>query len=414
MTAPLRILRVIPRYAPAWNFGGGVRFCHDLDLALAQRGFAIEVCTSDQIDEHRRASTLQENLGGIEIHRFPNPSNYLAGRLQWASYYPLGLRGALVEHAARASLIHVAEARGPHVRWAFTAARATGIPVVWSPFGGLAGGIGIRKPYRRVYDIVQRTRHFIRESRVLVAQGSHEAALFERLGARAAQVRVIRLGVDARRFYELPPRGEFRRTIGVAPDQPLVLFMGRFHPTKGLDVLLRAAAIARRTRPDLVVALVGWDHGALGTVQRLTRRLDLGDVVRVVPPVFGSASLQAYVDADVFAVAATVHEETSLAAMEALAAGTPCVLTRQCEVPDLERMGGGRVVECRPDAFAAGLVEVLSDRTRRTRALAARRTILATHSIQHVAAAFATLFNQVAGRQVAARSEPAITAGGSR
>lgn len=386
---------MIPRYVPAWSFGGGVRFCYDLDRALTERGFAVTVCTSDQIDTHRRARVPHETLDGIEIFRFSNPSNSLASRAPWMFYYPVGLRRALAEHAGRCRLMHVAEARGPHVRWAFEAARAAGVPIVWSPLGGLADGVGIRRPYRRLYDVVYRTRRLVTEARVLVAQSPHEALLLERLGARAAQVRIIGLGVDARRFRELPRPGTFRREIGVDAARPLVLFMGRFHPSKGLDILLKAAAIVRRTRPDLALALVGWDHGALRMVRRLSRRLGLEGAVNVVPPLFGNAAVQAYVDADVFAMPVRLYEETSLAAMEALAAGTPCVLSGQCEVPGLEAIGGGRVVDCEPAAFAAGLLAVLTDPDRKTAALNARREILASHSAAHVADTHAAMFREI-------------------
>ena len=396
-----RVLRVIPRYAPAWSFGGGVRFSYDLDSALSRRGFAITVCTSDQLDERRRTPTLQENIGGIDIHRFRNPSNRLASRLQWLAYHPVGLRRAVRAHAERCDVVHVAEARGPHVRWAFGAARAARIPIVWSPLGGLAEGVGLRKPYRRAYDLMHRTRQMVREVDVLIAQSSHEAEVLERLGAPAARIRVIGLGVAGERFHQLPARGEFRRRLGVDPGTPLVLFIGRFHASKGLDVLLKAVAIARRTRPDIAVALVGWDHGALRTVKHVSRDLGLDAALWIVPPLFGRDAVQAYVDADVFAVAATIYEETSLAAMEAVAAGTPCVLTHQCEIPGLQEMDGGIVTECEPGAFAAGLLAVLGDRGRALQTEAARRTILSSRSTEHVAAAYASVFRELGATEAA-------------
>lgn len=387
-----------------------MRFCYDLDRALTGRGFAVSVCTSDQIDGRRRAHQLHEECDGIEIHRFRNPSNYLAGRAQWAAYFPLGLQRALVEYGRRADVIHLAEARGPHVRWTFRAARAAGVPIVWSPFGGLAEGVGIRRPYRRLYDLVHRTRRHVARAAVLMAQSRHEAALLERFGARPEQVRILGLGIDARRFSDLPPRGGFRGAIGIDPARPLVLFIGRFHPAKGLDVLLKAAALVRRTHADVAVVLVGWDHGALGTITRLSRSLGLERHVIVVPPLFGEAAVQAYVDADVFAMPVRLQEDTSLAAMEALAAGTPCVLTRECEVPNLEAIGGGRVTACTPGSFAAGLVSVLCDPQRRERAQSARSAILRSSTTEHVADAYAALFREVASRRGSADARPSAAA----
>jgi glycosyltransferase involved in cell wall biosynthesis len=390
--SPIRVMRVIPRYAPAWKFGGGVRFSCDLDAALAERGFAITVYTSDQIDGRQRASRLDDGFGRIRIRRFRNPSNRLASSAQWLCYHPIGLKRALADDAPRFDVIHVAESRGPHVRWAFAAARAARVPIVWSPLGGLADGVGIRRPYRRIHDLVYRTRTMVTEATCLIAQSAHEAGVLERLGAEPSRVRCIGLGIDARRFRELPLRGKFRTAIGIGPERPLVLFVGRFHPSKGLDVLVRAAAVAKRTMPNLALVFVGWDHGALGDIRRLASRLGLEDTLTIVPPMFESDSVQAYVDADLFAMAAPIYEETSLAAMEALAAGTPCVLTHQCAVPGLEAMAGGTVTTCHPDAVAAAMTALLADPGRRGHAFAARRVLLDSHSVDRMADAYASLF----------------------
>ncbi|OFW03188.1 MAG: hypothetical protein A3I61_01435 [Acidobacteria bacterium RIFCSPLOWO2_02_FULL_68_18] len=409
MTQPIRILRVIGRYAPAWQYGGSVRYSHDLDAALARQGFSLTVYTSDQIDGSRRAPLRRETLGAVDVHRFPTPWNYAADRAQWLAMYPLGLRQALHERVTEFDLLHVTEGRAAHVRWAFDAARRAGVPIVWSPLGALADGVGLRRPYRRLYDRLHRTRRLMSEARIVIAQSPHEASVVERLGAWPSRIRIIGLGVDERAFQTLPPRGALRDGLGIGRSQPMILFLGRFHPAKGLDVLLRSVAIARRRYPDLQLVLIGWDDGALRTVERVARALDLGNALRILPPAFDRARLQAYVDADAFAASLTIYEETSLAAMEALACGTPCVLSRQCEIPGLEATGGGRVANCDPEAFAAALVAVLSDPARVAHAAAARRWILAAHAIDRVASAHAVAFREAVG---AAGDWPAGVAAG--
>lgn len=396
----VRVLQIVPRYAPAWKYGGTIRFPYDLNAALTERGFSLTVYTTDQIDEHRRSSSTRETINGIDVHRFRNPSNYVASKASWLGLWPLGLRARLHETLRQFDVVHVIESRGPHARWAFAAARTIGVPVVWSPLGTLAEGVGIRKPYRRVYDRVHSTSRLVREAYALVAQSPHEARVVEQMGASPAGVRLIGLGIDPRWFRELPARGQFREALGIAPSDPMVLFVGRFHPNKGLDVLLKASAILRRSHPQVRLVLIGWDHGALRTIRRLTRSLGLADAVTVLPPAFEIARIQAYLDADVFAVAATTHEETSLAALEAVATGTPCVLTRQCEIPGIEAMGGGLVTACHPEPFAAALRAVLEDPNHATRARFARRTILSMHTIQTRAAEYADLFREAAGAGV--------------
>ena len=411
MQRPIRILRVIPRYAPAWRYGGSVKFSYDLDAALVERGFSITVYTSDQIDEHQRSPRRFECIGDIEVHRFPNPLNNLASQAAWLGLYPIGLREALLETIGQFDLVHIAEARGAHARWAFASARAHGVHVVWSPLGGLAPGVGIRKPYRRGYDIVHDTPRLVREARVLIAQSAHEAAVFESLGAAPEQIATIGLGVDARWFRTLPARGLFRHTVGIDPGDPVVMFLGRLHPTKGLDVLLEACAIVKRERPALQIVLIGWDHGAMRTVRRVSRALGLQRAVHLLPPAFELARIQAYVDADVFAVAATAYEEASLAALEAVASGTPCVLTKQCEVPGLEA-GGALVTECDPQAFADGLSTMLADPHRVERARFARERVLATQTADRRAQVYAELFRDIVAASAEKRGQTGRVAAG--
>jgi glycosyltransferase involved in cell wall biosynthesis len=396
----IRILRVIPRYAPAWRYGGSVRFSYDLDCALLKRGFAVTVYTSDQIDEYQRSPVRQECLDGIDVHRFPNPVNYLASQAAWLGLYPVGLERALRATIGQFDVVHVTEARGAHARWACAAAHAAGVPVVWSPLGGLAPGVGIRAPYRRTYDVVHGTSRLVRNAALLIAQSAHEASVFQALGASPAQIRVIGLGVDHRWFRTLPPRGQFRYAVGIGAEDPVVLFLGRLHATKGLDVLLEACALVRNTWPRLQVVMIGWDHGALRMVRRISRSLGLTQALHVLPPAFEVARIQAYVDADVFAVASTTYEETSLAALEAVASGTPCVLTKQCEIPGIEAVGGGIVTECNPQAFAAGLRAVLA-RGRGVRAVRARNAILASQTADERADLYAEQFRTIADTRMA-------------
>jgi len=408
---PIRIMRVIPRYAPAWQYGGGVRFSCDLDAALADRDFAITVYTSDQIDGRRRTRRVEDAIGRIRIRRFRNLSNRLASSVQWLCYHPIGLRRALLDDAPRFDVIHVAESRGPHVRWAFAAARAGRVPIVWSPLGGLADGVGIRRPYRRIHDVVFGTRTMVKDANRLIAQSDHETAVLQQLGADPSQIARIGLGIDTRRFRDLPTRGKFRNALGIGPERPLVLFVGRFHPSKGLDVLVRAAAIAKRTTSNLALVLVGWDHGSLRDIRRLAGLLGLDDTLAIVPPMFGPDSIQAYIDADLFAMVPPIYEETSLAAMEALASGIPCVLTHQCAVPGFENTGAVTATACHPEEVAAAIAASLADPERRVRALAARRRILDSCSVEATADAYAVLLRGVVGRTIEPSTWTAVAVG---
>jgi alpha-1,6-mannosyltransferase len=129
------------------------------------------------------------------------------------------------------------------------------------------------------------------------------------------------LGVDTDVFRPQPADGSWRRRHGIAPDDIVLLYVGRFAPEKNLHLL--ADAVDRLGAP-YVLATIG--HGPV----RIS-----GTRVRVLPYEPGREALaRAYADANAF-VHAGDQETFGLAVLEALACGLPVVGCRRGGVGDL-------------------------------------------------------------------------------
>ena len=124
------------------------------------------------------------------------------------------------------------------------------------------------------------------------------------------------------------PAGRPRR------DPNLVLFVGRLHPEKGLELLLQAARIALRSHPALRFRVVGpWEPRLGGGGEAFRRRLEelaapLGAGVEFTGPVFEEAALAAHFAAAavfVYPSLAARGEASPVAPLEALARGCPVV-----------------------------------------------------------------------------------------
>lgn len=395
----MRVLQVAPRYAPAWAYGGGVRMSFELGKELVERGHRVTAFASDQLDERHRFEVLEERIDGVDIRRFPNRSHALAARFPFVFFRPRGLRAAIAALNGSIDVVHLFESRGPHVRWTAQLLPPQGIPFVWSAYGGLAGGVGIRRLYRGAYDRVYDTRGAVQAAAGLIAQTPHERDVYRGFGAKDDRIRLIPLGVNWDEFAQLPELGGFRSRIGVGDRAKIILFVGRIHPTKGLELLLQAFALARRQVAEAHLVAVGWDHGHLTTVRGLSRSLGVANAVTFCAPIFGADRLAAYVDADVFAITPPVFEETSLAALEAAASGTQCVLTRQCEILGLEASGAGRVVEYDREAIAAALIESLQPGVRERRGRQARAMVATRFTSSAVAREHERFYEEVLARQ---------------
>ena len=99
----------------------------------------------------------------------------------------------------------------------------------------------------------------LRGATVVISAGGYPLAEAERAVARALPATNVPPGVDVERFRPLTPaqRRDTRSRLGLPPDGVVVLGLSRLVPRKGFDIVLRAAARLRASRPELVVAIVG-------------------------------------------------------------------------------------------------------------------------------------------------------------
>jgi glycosyltransferase involved in cell wall biosynthesis len=135
----------------------------------------------------------------------------------------------------------------------------------------------------------------------------------------------------------------------------LMLFLGRLHPIKGLDLQLEALTRLVKKNPRLMWILIGPDDGEWERMQRQIKVRALESHVRWLGPMMGQERLTALADADVV-VQTSFYECHSMTVGEAMAVGTPLVITDTVNRPEVEQVGAGRVVN-RDSAELAGAIE---------------------------------------------------------
>jgi glycogen(starch) synthase len=168
-----------------------------------------------------------------------------------------------------------------------------------------------------------------------------------------------------------------------------LLFIGYWKEVKGIDVLLRAVARLRESRPDISLRLIGQAGNA--ELDRRWRSLatDLGiaDAVSFEPPQGRAGVAAALRRADVF-VHASRRETFGVVAAEALAAGLPVVAADSGAVPEIVGRGaealGAVVLPDDPEAFATAVRDVL-DRRSEFDPVALRSTVEARYAPARVA-----------------------------
>ena len=172
-----------------------------------------------------------------------------------------------------------------------------------------------------------------------------------RLGFRQP-VAIIPNGID---IPALPPKQQV--------DFRTLLFLGRLHPKKGLDLLLSAWQIVQRRFPEWRLVIVGSDdgyYGKSGYLDELHLRVKKLGLERIefVGNIYGIEKTQVYRDADVF-ILPTYSENFGMTVAEALAVGTPAIVSKGAPWEGLATHNAGWWIDLGVDPLVACLEDSL-------------------------------------------------------
>jgi glycosyltransferase involved in cell wall biosynthesis len=221
-----------------------------------------------------------------------------------------------------------------------------------------------RLSLRRWYGFLRMQRRVARRlDRVLTVSESSAADIARDFGVDRSRIQVVPLGVDAvfRPYDE--PRAPGRIVAMASADTPM----------KGIGTLLEAFA-KLRTERDVELLLVSRPKPG-GPTERLIDRLSIGDAVRFVHGV-GDEELARIVASAEIACVPSLYEGFSLPTVEAMACGTPLVVSRAGAIPEVvgsEGLCADLVAPGDVGELTAALEALIDDPARRARMGAAGR-----------------------------------------
>lgn len=230
--------------------------------------------------------------------------------------------------------------------------RALGIPYVICPRGGMSQYAQKVKPLKKRLGNLLFFRRMANGAMAIQCVSQGEAAITTQWNR---PIFIAGNGVH------LPPTSQMAQP-GSKPTRRL-LYLGRIDTEiKGLDLLVAACGTIREemVASGALVDLYGpdWTNSKSG-LRREIERLGLTDVVRIHDPVRGDAKTAVFSEHDAF-LQTSRTEAHSLAALEALAAGLPCLLTRSGHMADeVAVAGAGWAVETSVEGIAQGLLRLL-------------------------------------------------------
>ena len=150
-----------------------------------------------------------------------------------------------------------------------------------------------------------------------------------------------------------------RQKYSVARERRTVLSLGRIHPKKGLDILLRAWARVEKARPDWRLRIVGpSEAGHDSVLKQLAREFGLSRV-SIEGAAYGAAKNEIYESTGVF-VLPTLNDNFAVTVAEALAAGIPVIASKGAPWSGLAEERCGWWIDHGVEPLAAALEEAMA------------------------------------------------------
>ncbi len=220
-------------------------------------------------------------------------------------------------------------------------------------------------------------RQMIERSSGLVLGNRNELELLAPLDLRVPKVLAPLNAIFMEEVSDLPSPDAFHQRFPQLGGRPFVLFIGRFHHKKGVDILAEAFAICACADQRVQLVMIGVDDGAEADFRARIERHGLTPRVHMLGPQHGAVKWEAFSAATCF-ILPSHQEGFSIAITEALACGLPVVITTNCHFPEVAEVGAGEVVDLTVENVAAALGRVMADPERRQRMSAAARLLVQT------------------------------------
>ncbi|MDG3007598.1 glycosyltransferase [Paludisphaera mucosa] len=303
----------------------------------------------------------------------------------------------LVAAVRAAEVVHMHGLWQAHSRRGAAAARASRVPYVMAAHGMAEPWALRHKRWKKALYLALVESRNLRRAACLHALSRPEIGHLRDL-APWAPVCFVPNGVDLAAFDDLPPRAALEAEHPELKGKFVLLFYGRVHAKKGLDLLARSMGALARDFPNLHLLIAGKDDGALAPFADRVSALGLNGRATYVGHVSGEKARRVWAAADAFTLP-SYSEGFSMAILEALACSLPCVFTTACHFPEAARAGAAVVVEPEAEALTQALRDLMERSPGERGELGAngRRLVEADYTWDQQAGKLASVYRWLAG-----------------
>lgn len=324
----MKLLCVSPGYWPAFQYGGPTHSVHGMNKALVRKGVRVTVYTTNVGLGEKVPTDREVDIDGVKVFYFPFTGLLeFVGSTGWQ--FSWRLTKSLRKNLKKFDLIHICGI------WNYTTVVAAYFckqydkQYIITPQGTLYPYTIGKKSWKKwlYYNLVVETyikgASAIRYTSEDEAEKSHTSMGLENTAV------VVPNGIDLSEYNCLHAKESLRSRYPILKDKKVILFMGRVHWVKGLDILSKAFGKFARKRKEVYLLIAGPDEEGYG--KKVKKWLDeecVAGQVMFTGMLTGKDKLEAFAGSDLF-VLPSYSENFGNAIIEAMACELPVIISNR-------------------------------------------------------------------------------------
>ena len=377
----MKILHIIPFFSS--KFGGSVNSVHELSMHLAHRGHIVSILTTSYHFEKKYADdTLGVNV--IPVPYFFN----------WGLFiYSPKINNFLKENLIYFDIVILHNYRSYQNACLSKHAKIHSVPYCLDSHGSLLP-IWNNQILKKMFNFVW-GKKILNGAVYFIAATLEEQQQYILNGINASNISIIPRGIDTSKYNTIITNNSFRKKNKISEDTFLILFLGRIHLIKGLDILIHAFSRLTKSFENTLLVIAGPDDGYLLTLKKFIVENNIEKKVIFTGNLDIDEKLMALRTADLVTVP-SYYESFGNVVTEAMASKTPVLISNKCGILQALPYNIVHVCECDKENFYNAIENLYLDENERKKYVNSAYDYLETHfSWNRVIKQYEILFNNI-------------------
>ena len=342
-------------FAPAYGFGGMPKSVFDLCRGLGQKaGISVSAYTSNADVVGLLNVPVEEpcSVGGVDVTYFP--VRYRPGFIARALY------ASLSRVISNFDLLHLHGCYEYFTAVAAHCARKAKIPYIISPRGMLdPSAMRVTGWWKKRLYLALVGRRDLNKAAGIHFTAEEERRLLEPFRFRTPGF-VVPNGIDIAEYAKPTGSNPLVDRYPHLTGKRVLLYLGRLHPKKGLELLVDAFARLSTEQENVHLLVAGSDETPYArSLKKLVADRGVGQQVDFVGLLTGEAKLWALYLSEM-SILPSYSENFGIALIESFCCGKPVVTTNQVNLaPDISEYQAGLISDCDVEGIRSAISYLL-------------------------------------------------------